>query len=179
MARKTPIQASKSGEKATNSQALSQLVGKVLEPAVARRAGMTLDLIKVWPELAGVEFAKKSCPIKIDWPRRVSDNDPFKPATLVVACESTSALFLQHRQAEIMDQVNLFFGFEAIARIRIVQKPVASSKPERVSPKRRLTNQQEEKLSELVEGIEDPDLKATVLKLGRGLILANEPFISD
>ncbi len=179
MAKKTPPPASKSGEKAGNSVALSQLVEKVLEPAVARRAGMTLDLIRAWPELAGTEFAGSTCPVKIEWPRRIGEDDPFRPATLVVACESGAALFLQHRQAEILQQVNLYFGFEAIARLRIMQRPVSQTEAEPASPKRQLTSREKKRLTELVKRIEDPDLKATILKLGRGLILANEPFISD
>ena len=35
-----------------------------------------------------------------------------------------AALHLQHETGEIIDRVNAFLGFNAIGRIRIVQKPV-------------------------------------------------------
>ena len=113
-----------SGNRETG-QSVADLLGKVLEPVLARRTGMRLDLMRAGPELAGPEFCDLSRPEKINWPRQVHEDDAFRPATLVVACEASAALFLQHSQKEILDRVNLFFGFDAISRIQIVQKPVA------------------------------------------------------
>ena len=52
------------------------------------------------------------------------EDDPFEPATLVIACEGFAALHVQHETGEIIGRVNAFLGFNAIGRIRIVQKPV-------------------------------------------------------
>lgn len=152
---------------------VSELVGTVLEPVLARRAGMTLDLLRAWPELAGEEFRHKTRPEKIDWPKRVHDDDPFQPATLVVACDSASALFFLHEQPAILERVNLFFGFQAIRRIRIVQKPVETAPASKTPDAMKLSKEEEVRLSTMLEAIHDPDLKKTLSRLGRGILTRN------
>ena len=63
------------------------------------------------------------------------EDDPFEPAVLVIACEGVAALHLQHETGEIISRINAFFGFNAIGRIRIVQKPVTVDKA-RLKPSR-------------------------------------------
>ncbi len=122
-------QSSQDKRKVLTAASLSQVLGNVLEPVVARRTGMRLELLASWKELVGQEFANTTRPEKIDWPRRAHEDDPFEPATLRVACEPSVALFFQHDLASVTERVNQFFGFEAIKRIRIVQKPVKTKLP--------------------------------------------------
>lgn len=152
------------------SKSISELLGKVLEPAIARRTGMRLDLMTAWSELAGPEFSDTTRPEKINWPRRAHEDDPFQPATLVVACEPSSALFFQHSQAELLERVNRFFGFEAIARIRILQKPVTSEIEGIRKPEQNPTGEQIKALNDSLSTIEDPQLRETLLKLGQGIL---------
>ena len=159
--------------KSFGPRSVSEIIGKVLEPVLARRAGMTLDLIKTWPELVGEEFRETTRPEKINWPRRANEDDPFKPAILVVACENSAALFFQHEQAAILERVNVFFGFEAIGRITILQKAVVSLKQEKSKKTLQVSKGDEIRLASILEEIDDPILKETLSKLGRGVILKN------
>ena len=165
----TPKRANKRG-KSFGPRSVSEIVGKVLEPVLARRTGMTLDLIKAWPDLVGEEFCKTTRPEKINWPRRAHEDDPFKPAILVVACENSAALFFQHEQPAILERVNIFFGFEAISRITILQKSVVTAKPDKKNTPAKVTKTDEMRLATILEKIDDPDLKETLAKLGRGVI---------
>lgn len=155
-------------------RAVSEIVGKVLEPVLARRTGMTLDLITAWPELVGEEFRETTRPEKIDWPRRAHEDDPFKPATLIVACENSVALFFQHEQSPLLERINVFFGFEAIGRIRILQKAVLDQTKKKAVQKRKVSSDDEVKLAEILDAIDDPDLKETLQKLGRGVLSRKE-----
>ena len=173
MSEKPIVKSTKKRGKNFGPRSVSEIVGKVLEPVVARRAGMTLDLINAWPEIAGEEFAKTTRPEKINWPRRAHEDDPFKPAVLVVACENSAALFFQHEHPAILERINIFFGFEAIDRITIVQKAVVSldkKKPKETKP---VTNMDEERLAMILDEIDDPVLKETLIKLGRGVLSKN------
>jgi hypothetical protein len=154
-------------------RSVSEIVGKVLEPVLARRAGMTLDLMKAWPELVGEEFQETTRPEKINWPRRSHEDDPFKPAALVVACENSVALFFQHEQAAVLERVNVYFGFEAIGRITIVQKQVLQNdeKKHKSAPTNRMTSEEQVRLESILDEIDDPRLKETLEKLGKGVIL--------
>lgn len=159
---------------AFGAKSVSELIGSVIEPVLARRAGMTLDLLRAWPELAGEEFGTFTRPEKINWPRRVHEDDPFEPATLVVACDSSVALFFQHEHEALLERVNAFFGFQAIKRIKIVQKPVDTSAKPATRPQAALSQEEELRLATMLDEIDDPELKKTLERLGRGVLQNSE-----
>lgn len=160
---------SKKRGKAREPRAVSEIIGKVLEPVLARKTGMTLDLLNAWPELVGSEFRETTRPEKIDWPRRAHEDDPFKPATLVVACENHAALFFQHEQAPLLERINVFFGFEAIGRIRILQKAVMEDKKSRPSVVPSVSSADAARLATILDEIDDPELRKTLERLGQGV----------
>ena len=112
-----------------NPVPVSDLATEILDPVLRKRAGISIGLVQSWDEIAGPRLAPASRPEKIQWPRRMHEDDPFEPATLVIACEGMAALHLQHETGEIIGRVNAFLGFTAIGRIRIVQKPVTRRRP--------------------------------------------------
>jgi hypothetical protein len=153
-----------------NPVPVSDLVSQVLDPVMRKRAGLSIGLIQSWEEIVGPRIAAKSRPEKLQWPRRVSEDEAFRPAVLVVACEGLAALHLQHETGEVIGRVNSFLGFEAIDRIRIVQKPVAAPeralrrKPRPVSPSERSAIEGKVRL------IEDEGLRASLERLGEAVV---------
>lgn len=149
---------------------LGDFAAKVLEPVIARRAGMTLDLIAGWEELAGPRHAAYTRPERIVWPRRAHEDDPFAPGTLIVACEGARAIWLQHEAGEIVERVNVFFGFQAICRLKIVQRPVA--RLDRPAPKEppSLDAAGRKHLEEMLAGVGEGPLRERLMKLGAGII---------
>lgn len=148
-----------------NPVPVSDLVSGILDPVLARRAGITTDLLQAWDEVVGDRLARQSRPEQIKWNRRASDDDPFEPATLVIACEATAALYIQHETTEIMARVNAFLGYSAIGRIKIVQKPV--SPPEReAEPPRSLSDAERRRIADKTSGVEDESLREALQKLG-------------
>lgn len=145
---------------------LADLTGEVLDPVLRKRAGLSLALVQSWEEIVGTALAASSRPERVAWPRRLREDDPFEPATLVVACEGMAALQLQHQTGEIIGRVNAFLGFSAIGRVKIVQKPVAvAAKPAR--PRlRKLETLETEAVARVVSGIEDEGLKQSLRRLG-------------
>lgn len=166
----TPQAAPRAGRSA-RAKPLGDLTSKVLAPVIARRAGMTQDLLAAWPELCGTRHAAITRPDRIAWPRRATDDDPFEPGTLIVACDGAASVLFQHETGEIMARINQFFGFAAISKIRIVQRPVAKlasgKKNLRPAP---LDEASQKRLDEVVSAVEDDRLKASLEKLGRGVL---------
>lgn len=147
---------------------LGGLVSDVLDPVLAKRAGMTSALMSSWPEIVPPSLAGTTRPQKINWPRRASEDDPFKPATLIVAAEGMAALHLQHQTGEIIQRVNAFFGFQAVERLQLVQKPVA---PIRKPPRRKapVSPADAKRIDALTENIEDEGLREALARLGRNV----------
>ncbi len=153
-----------------NAVAVSDLATAILDPVLRKRAGISIGLVQSWEDIVGARLASRSRPEKIQWPRRMQDDDPFEPAVLVVACESMAALHIQHETAEIISRVNAFLGFSAIGRIRIVQKPVRPQ--ERIErPKLRpLAPAETQRIVGVVGKIEDDGLRAALERLGASVL---------
>ena len=153
-----------------NATPISDLATTILDPVLRKRAGISIGLVQSWEEIAGPRLAARTRPEKIQWPRRMNENDPFEPAVLVIACEGTAALYLQHETGEVISRVNAFLGFAAISRIRIVQKPVATASAEPRQAPRPLTAVETSRLAGVVENIEDDGLRASLERLGATIV---------
>jgi hypothetical protein len=71
------------------------------------------------------------------------------------------ALEVQYRRGQIVERVNAYLGYPAIAELRIVQAPVA-----RPTPLARATRRPPEPLAHEVAGIADPRLRGALARLG-------------
>lgn len=153
-----------------NPVPVSDLTSRILDPMLRKRAGISLGLVQSWDEIAGPRLARHSRPEKIQWPRRLNEDDPFQPAVLVIACEGMAALHVQHEAGEIVARVNAFLGFNAVSRIRIVQKPLTAEKARPKPVFRTLSDAERKKLSGTVRSIEDDGLRASLERLGATIL---------
>lgn len=153
-----------------NASPIADLTAGVLDPLLQKRAGISVALVQSWEEIAGPDLAARTRPQKVSWPRRLSEDDPFEPATLVLACEGAAALHVQHSAGEVVARVNAFLGFPAVGRIRIVQKPVAPLEKPRPPAPRPLGEKERERLASYVADVEDDGLRAALERLGRSVI---------
>lgn len=152
---------------------ISEVANGIIDPVLARRAGITTALLGSWDEIAGENFADCTRPEKIAWPRHGDPGDEggHRPGVLTIACEGARALFLSHAQGELIARINGFFGYPAIGQIRIVQKPVSTATLKRPRP-RKLEGEKAKKLAGMMEGITDDKLRLAIERLGTGVMSA-------
>lgn len=148
---------------------ISEIANSVLDPVLARRAGINTTLLGMWDDIVGPDFAACTRPEKIKWPRRASQDEGFEPGTLTIACEGARALFLAHTQDQLIQRLNSVFGFPAIDRVKIVQKPVSSSKG-RINKVPDLPPADRKRLVDMVSKIDDPKLRDALTRLGSGVL---------
>ncbi len=146
---------------------IAEVANGIIDPVLARRAGISTALLGSWDEIAGEDFADCSRPEKIAWPRRDASDEPggYQAGVLTIACEGARALFLTHAQGELISRINAFFGFPAVRQIRIIQKPVSQAIKQR--PRMRpLQGEAAQRLEDMMEGIDNDALKKAVTRLG-------------
>ena len=152
---------------------ISEAANRLIDPVLAKKAGINTALIGSWDEIVGERFADCTRPEKITWPRRggemAGQTHGVEPGVLTIACEGARALFLSHAQGEIIQRINGFFGYPAIRQIRIVQKPVAATGKYRRKP-RALTKSEQARLEGMTHEIEHEGLKAALDRLGKAVI---------
>ena len=149
--------------------ALSELVGRVLEPVSAQLA--TAELIAAWHAIAGPAYADCTQPEKIIWPRETNDGAPA-PGVLYLRVDGPRAIFVQHGLGQIIERVNAFLGYGAIARARIVQGPVRRDAREPASGPVALDGESEAALVAALAEVGDGELRDALDRLGRAVLAA-------
>lgn len=156
---------------------VSDLVDDCLKPAAKKRGFATTDLFRNWAEIVGARYADTTRPERLSWPRRLEDGgeEGFEPATLIVRCEGARALMFQHEAPVILERINATFGFPAVARLKIVQKPIARPQIARAPRLRPLSAAQEAHVAALTAEIVDEGLKRALTELGRAVLGSRKP----
>ncbi len=152
---------------------LGDLIASLVDPIVAKKAGMNAALIQSWPEIAGVRLQEGCRPEKLVWAARHDEDGPTQPATLVVACEGAFVLRLQHETHEVLARVNAFFGYPAVAKLRIVQKPILRLRVDRKLPRMPLDAAKRRDIAEATARIESPRLRSALERYGETVMGRN------
>jgi len=153
--------------KPTRSRArpLSELLGKMLGDAFARQGFASTELVTRWTDIVGPEIAAHSQPEKIQWPPP-RDGQTAEPGTLVLRVEGPTALEIQHLSTVILERVNRFFGWQAIASLRLRQAPL---RRERSRPAAGPDPAATEAIARTLPEIEDADLRHALARLGAAI----------
>jgi len=151
-------------ERGGGPRALAPTVARLIRPALARRGFAALSIVERWADIVGPLLASRTMPERIAFPPGRRED-----GTLHLRVDGGAlALELQHSEALIVERVNGHFGYRAVARLRLVQRPM---------PERRLPppapaaapavpdSPPDERLS----GIADEDLRLALDRLGRAV----------
>ncbi len=90
----------------------------------------TASLIMDWPRIAGADLAAWTTPERVKWPQGyesaelAQDSGPRPGATLVLRVDPARALDVEYRSRQIIERINAYFGYRAIAELRILQAPL-------------------------------------------------------
>src|ERR1700730_3983770 len=113
---------------------LAEVLRKTLTDAFAKQGFASVELVTRWPDIVGAEIAAHSQPEKIQWPRPPQSRNAPEPGTLQLRVEGPAALEIQHLSGVILERVNQFFGWQAVAGVRLRQAPLARRAAPRVLP---------------------------------------------
>ena len=148
---------------------LPGLTRKAFEKYGFSTASLAID----WAAIAGAELAAYTAPERLKWPRSVErSEDGAAPAekgrsgaTLVLRVDGARALDVQYKARQIIERINAYFGYAAIAELRIVQAPVSSGQ----QPPRMAVRAAAEPLTHEVAHVADPGLRSALARLGAGM----------
>ncbi len=147
-----------------------------MTPVCRKRGFASVDIVATWADIVGDRYGQRVQPERLIWPRQPELTDPEnppQPATLVVHTDGATAMMLSHDSGQVIDRINTFYGWRAIGRIKILQRPVATRQPQRRKELRALTRSEEKKLDESLEGVENDRLREALKKLGAQVIARN------
>ena len=141
---------------------LPELLGRVLDPAARRRGLAEARMLTDWPLVVGPALGTRCQPV------RLTRGGDGRGGVLTVHIGSASALELQHSAPQVIERINGFFGYPAVAGLRVIQAPPPRPvKPRAPARQRALAAAELAALEGTVAGIGDPDLRSALGALGR------------
>ena len=142
--------------------ALSAEVPAIAKAALGSKGYAEAGLFTHWAEIAGASLAASSLPIKLSFPRGKRDE-----GTLTVRCGGSAALELQHLAPSVLERINGHFGYRAVARLKIEQGAVAGRNI--AAPPPPLTRLEQNAVSDATAAVHDPDIRASLSRLGTAI----------
>ena len=122
-----PKSSTKSSTRSSYLRPLADVLRKTLTDAFAKQGFASVELVTRWPEIVGAEIAAHSQPEKIQWPRTPQARNAPEPGTLLLRVEGPAAVEIQHLSEVILQRVNQFFGWQAVAGVRLRPAPSHSA----------------------------------------------------
>ena len=143
---------------------LPELLGRLLDPAARRRGLAEARLLTDWPLVVGPELGARCQPIRLAGARDGTGG------VLTIHVGGASALELQHGEMQVVERINDFFGYPAVARLRLIQAPPERPvKPPAPWPVRPLAADELAALAGTVEAVSDRALRCALARLGQTL----------
>lgn len=145
------------------ARAVGDLLPQVGGAAFRRFGFVQSGIVTRWADIVGPKYAGVSSPESIRFP-------PGKKAegVLTVTVKGAHASMMQHIAPEIVERVNRFFGYAAVARLNLKQGRVAE-RPSRAAPPSLRPVTPPAELGPGLRAIADPELQAVLAALAAGV----------
>ncbi len=112
-------------------RSLGSFVPKLTQGVFQKYGFSAATLLTDWATIVGPDIAAYTAPERLKWARGVDqqsaseEGDCGRPgATLMLRVEPVRALDVSYRSRQLIDRINAYFGYSAVAGLRLVQAPV-------------------------------------------------------
>ncbi|WP_407696507.1 DUF721 domain-containing protein [Sphingomonas abietis] len=144
------------------ARALSEIMPEIGGAAFRRFGFVQSAVVTRWPEIVGERYAGISSPESIRFPAGKRGD-----GVLTLSVEGAHAPMMQHVAPTLIERVNRFFGYPAVARVQIRQgaaqprrKPATRPAPPSLKPVA---------IGDSLRAVGDPELRAVLESLAEGL----------
>jgi len=154
-------EAPKEQARRNGSRQVAELLPDVGRAAFRKFGFVQSSIIGRWGEIVGERWAAVSAPESLRFPIGKKQD-----GVLTLTVRGAHASMMQHILPEIVERVNRFFGYAAVARVVIRQGEVAAKPERRAPPSIRAVPIE---LGDSLKTIADPELKAVLESLAAGV----------
>lgn len=147
------------------TRALAAAIATVAGPVLGKRGFAAAQLITEWTSIVGVDWAEKVTPDRLVFPP-----GERRDGTLHLRVAPALAPEVQHRAPLLLERINGFFGYGAVARLRLVQGPLAQRSRQKAQARAPLQAEERASLEHRLNRIDDPALRAALRRLGEAVL---------
>ena len=146
-------------------RAIAAEVPRIAGPVLGKRGFAEAQLVAQWPAIIGEALARGVSPEKLRFAR-----GERRDGTLHLRVAPGLGPEVQHREPVLVERINAFFGYHAVARLALKQGP--PSRPAEAPPPRPrpLAASERQVLDRSLADIEDHALRDALRRLGEAVI---------
>lgn len=149
------------------TKGIAQLLHIVTKPALSKRGFAENKILTDWQLIVGAAIGMNSSPSKLDFYR-----DKRSEGTLhIEVYDSGLAMELTYMEPVIIEKIATYFGYKAVSRLRITQKPGGSpyQQDSESVTKRVISNEKSSLIDNMLDGFDD-EIKQALSSLGRNVM---------
>jgi hypothetical protein len=153
------------------ARAVGSYIPGLTKSAFAKYGFSAATLLTDWKSIVGADLAQYTEPERLKWPVRAQapiseDNeDEGRPgATLILRVDAGRALDVQYRARQLVERINAYFGYRAVADLRLVQAPIG-----KVPPPVRVARAEPAKIA--LPAVTDGALRAALEQMAHGIVM--------
>lgn len=150
-------------------------VSKTIMPLAKQLLGakgmLEMEILSDWTAIVGEELAQYSLPQKISFRKDERSNGTLE----LLVLSGAFALEIQHRESQILNKINAYFGYDAVAKLKIIQnscpenflftkKPIDNVKKNLVSP------EEHNYITEIIKDVDNNELRRHLEILGEAVL---------
>lgn len=175
-ARALPFMASRARSPGyVSAKTVGSFVPGLTRKAFEKYGFSTASLITDWEKIAGAKFAAFTAPQRLKWPQlpgsrdAASDGSSSRPGvTLLIKVDPSRALETEYASQQIIDRINAYFGYRAVAEIRLIQAPITEAPRSAQRPVRSATAAHSQP-PPVLDDIPDKGLSAALARMYAGI----------
>jgi len=156
------------------ARSVGSFVPGLTRKAFEKHGFSTAALLTDWAGIVGADLASYSAPERLRWQRCVAASGVVEEgaagrpgATLLLRVEGSRAIEVQMRAQTIIDRINAYFGYGAVAELRLIQGPLMQDPP--VSRRRPALPVPPRNPSPELAGVADSGLREALARLEASL----------
>jgi len=153
-------------------RSVGDMLPAVGETAFRRFGFIQSSVVSRWREIVGPRYADVSTPESIRFPA-----GQRRDGVLTLMVDGAHAPMMQHVAPTIVERVNRFFGYAAVARLTIRQGRIVAEEPRRVAPPS--LRPVPAAMGDSLRAVADPELRACLAALAGAVAASSGPPVFE
>lgn len=133
--------------------------------ALGTRGFSGADILESWEDIVGSDLAKGVKPEKLTF----EGNSRSKGTLVVKTAGGAFAMLFEHQKRRVLERINAFFGYPAVAHIKMIQGSLKLSMP-KLNMMRPIDPKKLKELTEKVSLIDDENLRNQTYAVGKAML---------
>ena len=155
---------------ATGLTNVSKIITPIAKQLLGQNGFFMVDLLSNWQALVGKNLATYALPVKLAF----APNSRRDGCLTIATIGGAFAMEIKQQERSLIAKINVFFGYEAISKIKIIQTAnpedfAIYKKPIENLQKNVVSVSEENYITELIKDIRSPELREALQKIGQAV----------